>query len=60
MTMAPHEGWSDWVKTPAGVPNILRELARRGFSPDEMAKIMGGNWLRLFAETFTPAGKANQ
>jgi microsomal dipeptidase-like Zn-dependent dipeptidase len=55
MTMAPHEGWSDWVKTPAGVPNILKELARRGFTADEMAKIMGGNWMRLFAETFVPA-----
>jgi microsomal dipeptidase-like Zn-dependent dipeptidase len=55
MTMAPHEGWSDWVKTPAGLSNIVRELARRGFAPDDIAKIMGGNWMRLFAETFVPA-----
>ena len=60
MTMAPHEGWSDWVKTPAGVPNILKELARRGFSPDEMARIMGGNFLRLFSETFVPLTPAKE
>lgn len=54
MTMAPHEGWSDWVRTPAGLSNIVVELARRGFAPDDIAKIMGGNWMRLFAETFVP------
>lgn len=54
MTMAPHEGWSDWVKTPAGMHNIIPELRRRGFSPDEVAQMMSGNWMRLFAETFKP------
>ena len=52
MTMAPHEGWSEWVKSPAGVGNIVKELARRGFAGNEIAQIMGGNWMRLFAETF--------
>lgn len=55
MTMAPHEGWSDWVRTPAGLSNIVHELARRRFASDDIAKIMGGNWMRLFAETFVPA-----
>ena len=58
MTMAPHEGWSDWVRTPAGLPNLIRELARRGFRPDDIAKMMSGNWMRLFAETFTPQAAA--
>jgi microsomal dipeptidase-like Zn-dependent dipeptidase len=52
MKIAPHEGWSEWVKTPAGLPNLIPELARRGFSPDEIAQMMGGNWMRLFSETF--------
>jgi microsomal dipeptidase-like Zn-dependent dipeptidase len=52
MTMAPHEGWSEWVKTPAGLHNLIPELTRRGFHPDEIAKMMGGNWMRLFAETW--------
>jgi membrane dipeptidase len=54
MTMAPHEGWSDWVRTPAGLSNIIAELARRGFTPAEIEKVMSGNWMRLFAETFVP------
>jgi membrane dipeptidase len=54
MTMAPHEGWSDWIKNPSGVPNIIPELDRRGFSPAEIAQMMGGNWMRIFGETFKP------
>lgn len=56
MKIAPHEGWSDWVKDPSGLANIAIELERRGFSNSEIEKIMGGNWLRIFNETFTPAG----
>jgi microsomal dipeptidase-like Zn-dependent dipeptidase len=52
MQIAPHEGWSEWMKTPSGFHNIRRELERRTFSPAEVEKIMGGNWLRLFRETF--------
>lgn len=52
MTVAPHEGWSDWFRTPAGMPNIVAELDRRGLPPDDIAKIIGGNWSRIFAETF--------
>jgi membrane dipeptidase len=59
MTMAPHEGWSDWVKDPSGLANIVKELARRGAAPDEIARIMGGNWMRLFAETFAPVASSN-
>jgi membrane dipeptidase len=57
MTMAPHEGWSEWVKTPAGLPNLIPELARRGFSGDDIDKMTSGNWMRLFAETFVPAAE---
>jgi len=52
MKIAPHEGWSVWRKTPAGLHNIVRELHRRGFEPAEVAKIMGGNWMRIFKQTF--------
>jgi microsomal dipeptidase-like Zn-dependent dipeptidase len=55
MQIAPHEGWSEWMKTQAGLANVAAELARRGFSPDDIAKIMGENWLRLFRQTFVPA-----
>ncbi len=40
--------------TPGGLenvgllPNITRELARRGYKPEDIRKILGGNFLRLF------------
>ncbi len=52
MQIAPHEGWSEWMKTQAGLHNVTAELERRGFSAAEIDQIMGGNWLRLFGETF--------
>jgi microsomal dipeptidase-like Zn-dependent dipeptidase len=52
MKIAPHEGWSEWMKTQAGVTNIVRELERRSFSKDDVQKIIGGNWLRIFAANF--------
>lgn len=58
MTMAPHEGWQDWLRSPEDLPNITTGLAERGFAKDEVDKIMGGNWMRLFAETFAPDGAA--
>jgi membrane dipeptidase len=55
MQIAPHEGWSDWFRSPASIQNIASELERRGFSDEEISKIMGGNWLRIFGESFTPS-----
>lgn len=52
MKIAPHEGWSEWMKTPAGLHNIVCELERRGFSPAEVKQVMGGNWMRIFQQTF--------
>lgn len=52
MQIAPHEGWSEWMKTPAGFHNIIRELERRGFKSAEVEAMMHGNWLRIFRETF--------
>lgn len=52
MQVAPHEGWSEWMKTPSGFHNIVRELQRRGFSAGEVEQMMSGNWLRLFKQTF--------
>ena len=51
MRIAPHEGWSEWMKTQAGMHNIVTELDRRGFTSAEIDKIMGGNWMRLFKDT---------
>ncbi|MGD9944018.1 MAG: membrane dipeptidase [Burkholderiaceae bacterium] len=55
MQIAPHEGWPDWVRSPAEFPTIADGLARRGFQPQEIAAFMGQNWLRLYDDTFTPS-----
>lgn len=55
MKIAPHEGWQSWFRSPAQFSNITEGLAKHGFKPDEVAKLMGGNWLRMFREGFQPA-----
>ena len=47
--------WPSWFRSPVDFPNILGGLETRGFSSADIAKIAGGNWLRLFRESFGPA-----
>ena len=47
--------WPSWFKSPADFPRIIEGMERRGLSSQEIAKIAGGNWLRLFRESFAPA-----
>ena len=42
-----HEG----MENHSGYPNLTRGLVARGYGDQEIAKVMGGNWLRLIAET---------
>ncbi len=35
--------------------NLAEGLAAAGFAPDEVAKVMGGNWLAFFERSFGPA-----
>jgi membrane dipeptidase len=42
--------YPEGIETPQTLPNIGPALARRGFSEDEMKKILGGNWLRVLGE----------
>ena len=37
-----------------GIPNIAVGLAERGYGEEEIRKIMGGNFLRVFGETWNP------
>ena len=34
------------------MPNMAVELMRRGYEADDVRKILGGNWLRLFGEVW--------
>ena len=47
--------WPDWFSEPSAFPRLVQGLADRGFSDEDVNKIAGGNWLRLFAESFTSA-----
>ncbi|MDC0421999.1 dipeptidase, partial [Hellea sp.] len=42
-----HEGFEDHSK----FINVTRGLVGRGYSDDDITKIMGGNWLRLIGDT---------
>jgi len=42
----------DWIASPADFPNIEKALRDRGFHDDEVARIMGENWLDFFERTF--------
>lgn len=38
-------------------PNVTRELVRRGYSQEQIAKIWGGNFLRVFRKVEATSGK---
>jgi microsomal dipeptidase-like Zn-dependent dipeptidase len=46
--------WPDWFRSPEDFPDLLEELGKRSFSESDIAKISGGNWLRLYKESFAP------
>ncbi|MGW6459664.1 dipeptidase [Streptomyces sp. NPDC055078] len=48
--------WPSWFQSPEAFPGLLAALAERGLSTDEIALLSGGNWMRLFRQTFRPAG----
>lgn len=45
----------DWFHDNRDFDNIRRGLSDAGFSADEVAGIMGGNWLRFYDQGFGPA-----
>jgi microsomal dipeptidase-like Zn-dependent dipeptidase len=49
---APGVGWPSWFTSTADFQNIRAGLLARGFTPAEVAKVMGGNFFRLFSEGF--------
>ncbi len=45
--------WPPWIKEldpPERFRNIADGLERRGYKPDQIEKILGGNWVRYFGE----------
>src|SRR5690606_5239543 len=42
----------DWLKGPENLIDLEDGLGQIGFNPEEVGKIMGGNWLRLYETVF--------
>jgi microsomal dipeptidase-like Zn-dependent dipeptidase len=47
--------WQSWYRTPADFGNLTAGLLARGFSGDDVARIMGGNWLEFMEAGFKQA-----
>ncbi|MGH2383440.1 MAG: dipeptidase [Candidatus Limnocylindria bacterium] len=47
--------WPEFFQTPADFPNLTAGLIARGLTTDDVAKVLGGNWLRFFRDGFRPA-----
>lgn len=48
MKIPPTQGF----ESISAMPNVTRGLLARGYSPDEVRQIMGGNWLRLYGQVW--------
>jgi membrane dipeptidase len=54
-TMLYYSAYLEYVRNFSGVldlPNLRPELVRHGYSPVDIAKILGGNWMRVFREAW--------
>lgn len=40
------------IETPEGLPNLTRRLLERGYGEQDVKKIMGANWVRVFREVW--------
>ncbi|HSL21983.1 MAG TPA: membrane dipeptidase [Vicinamibacterales bacterium] len=52
--------WPPWIKEldpPERFRNIADGLARRGYAPAQIEKILGGNWARYFQEVLLERGQ---
>lgn len=40
------------LETTAEMPNVVSGLASRGYSQEEVSKVVGGNWIRIYSEVW--------
>ncbi|WP_271398165.1 membrane dipeptidase [Salinicoccus roseus] len=52
--------WPEWFQTPEDFPNIVYGLRQKGMTEEEVAKVMGGNWLRFFTDSFKTEKEAER
>lgn len=51
----PPHTYPKGIEDASGFPNITRELVRRGYKDDDVLKVLGGNWLRVFGDVWKTA-----
>ncbi|WP_395474721.1 membrane dipeptidase [Saccharopolyspora spinosa] len=49
---APVVEWPTWFQSPAAFPTLVSTMMRSGFTAADLDLVLGGNWLRLFEQTF--------
>ena len=42
------------IDSPAEFPNLAESIANRGYSAEDITKLLGGNWMNLFAQVWDP------
>ncbi len=47
----PHHHPRDF-ETPDKMPNLGSELSKRGYTAEDVSKLLGGNWMRLFGQVW--------
>ena len=52
MAKADEIEFVDGFSSVSGLGNLRAEMQRRGYTPDETVKILGGNWMRVFREAW--------
>jgi len=45
----PPHYYPEGIETPQTMPNLTRRLLERGFAPDDVRKVLGDNWMRVYA-----------
>lgn len=48
----PPHTYPKGIEDASGFRNITRELVRRGYRDEDVLKVLGGNWLRVFREVW--------
>ena len=43
---------ASWLNSHSKMRNLTRGVVKRGYSDEDVLKILGRNWLRLFSETW--------
>lgn len=48
----PPYHYPEGIETPRTLPNLTHRLLQRGYNAEQVKKIIGGNWLRVFREVW--------